>query len=301
MNEGENLTVILNGKPLTMDSTHPAFDEAVKSLKDEDYEKLEGLFDVEKAVEHYFYEDGNIKVAEGSVFYKGEAIHNYTVDKILSFMRGGHPCKSIVKFLEKLMLNPSRRAIEGLYRFLEHQQMPITDEGNFLAYKGVRDDYTDWYSGRFSNNIGEVLEMNRNQVCDDANLGCSSGFHAGTYDYAETYGNGGHLLMVEISPTDVVSVPHDSDCQKLRTCKYKIVDHCKRKIEEHYCNDYDPRDVDDVDEGDDSEWDSGYRAGIEDANKQFSGNSDNPKTAKTMSVASLQAAKQKRGSNGRFS
>jgi len=354
MNEGENLTVIINGKPLTMDSTHPAFREAVKSLKDSDYEKLEELFDVEKAVENYFYEDGNIKVADGSVFYKEEAIHNYTVDKILSFMRGGHRVEGIVKFLEKLMLNPSRRAIEELYRFLEHQQMPINKHGNFMAYKGVREDYTDWHSGHFDNSIGSVLEMTRNQVCDDANLGCSSGFHAGTWDYAQNYGNGGHLLLVEISPTDVVSVPHDSDCQKLRTCKYKVVKHCMGKIKDPYYEDrdededddgdfspsqgngYDHRDVDDCDdeeeltnidlsaksesslksqiykdaynEGvedvceaeDKKTYDSGYKAGIADAKKHFSGNSDNPKTAKTMTVAALQAAKQKRGNNGRF-
>ena len=323
LNEGENLTVIINGKPLTMDSTHPAFREAIKSLKDKDYEKLEELFDVEKAVENYFYEDGNIKVAEGSVFYKGEAIHNYTVDKILSFMRGGHPCQSIVKFLEKLMLNPSRRAIEELYRFLEHQQMPINEHGNFLAYKGVREDYTDWHSGHFDNSIGSVLEMTRNQVCDDANLGCSSGFHAGTWDYAKGYGDGGHLLLVEISPTDVVSVPHDSDCQKLRTCKYKVVEHCMGKIKDPYYEDededddgdfspsqgnYDHRDVDDCDDEEESDedrdlsdaYESGYKRGARDAKKHFSGNSDNPKTAKTMTVAALQAAKQKRDNNGRF-
>ena len=37
-----------------------------------------------------------------------------------------------------------------------------------------------------------------------------------------------------------------------------------------------------------------------DAAKHFSGDSDTPKTAKTMTVAALQAAKQKRGNNGRF-
>jgi hypothetical protein len=170
-----------------------------------------------------------------------------------------------------------------------------------LAYKGVRDDYTDWYSGRFSNNIGEVLEMNRNQVCDDANLGCSSGFHAGTHDYAKGYGDGGHLMMVEISPTDVVSVPHDSDCQKLRVCKYEVHSKCEGKIKAHFVEDED-EDEDDDEDGDilQEEYNSGYKAGIEDAKKQFSGNSDNPKTAKTMTVAALQAAKQKRGNNGRF-
>ena len=32
-------------------------------------------------------------------------------------------------------------------------------------------------------------------------------------------------MIVEIDPSDVVSVPHDCDCQKLRTAQYKVVGH----------------------------------------------------------------------------
>ena len=80
--------------------------------------------------------------------------------------------------------------------------MPLTPDGNFLAYKGVRDDYTDWHSGKFSNQVGDVNEMARNYVCDDANIGCSYGFHAGSLEYARGYGRGGHLMVVEIDPSD---------------------------------------------------------------------------------------------------
>jgi hypothetical protein len=66
--------------------------------------------------------------------------------------------------------------------------------------------------------------MKRNQVCDDADVGCSDGFHAGSYEYAKGYAHGGgHLMRVEIDPSDVVSVPKDCDCQKLRTAKYTVV------------------------------------------------------------------------------
>ena len=136
------------------------------------------------------------------------------------------------------MENPSRRAVNELYAFLEHKAMPLTPDGNFLAYKGVREDYTDWHSGKFSNKVGDVNEMIRNKVCDDANIGCSHGFHAGSLDYARGYGNGGHLMVVEIDPRDVVSVPLDCEQQKLRTAKYKVVAHFEKKLEEPMCDDY---------------------------------------------------------------
>jgi len=159
------------------------------------------------------------------------------------------PYKPLVKFLGKLMDNPSRRSVDELYTFLEHKNMPITAEGNFLAYKGVNNDFTDNYSGKFDNSVGQVLKMRRNGVCDDANLGCSSGFHAGSYDYAKGYASGGgNLMVVEINPADVVSVPHDCECQKLRTSEYKVVGH------------YETIEAPPIDDGDESyvQWDDSY-------------------------------------------
>lgn len=256
-----SLTVVVNGKSLTMESSNPAFGEAKKAIVEERWEDIENLFDTSKAVEDYA--DGNVKVAEGVVYYKDEAVHNHVVNRILNFMREGLPYKPLVRFLDKLMDNPSRRATNELYAFLEHKAMPLTPDGNFLAYKGVKSDYTDWYSGKFSNKVGEVREMQRNNVCDDANIGCSHGFHAGSLDYARGYGNGGHLMVVEIDPSDVVSVPLDCDQQKLRTAKYKVVAHFEKKLEQEVCDDYgdyedwESDDSDDYNEG----YDAGYQAG----------------------------------------
>lgn len=221
-----SLTVVINGQAQTMNNDHPAWEQAKDALKNSEWERLEKMFDVSHAVEDYLDADANIEVKDGQVFYGGESIHNYCVDKILDFMRDGLPYQPLVKFLGKLMANPSRRATEELYRFLEHKSMPLTPEGNFLAYKGVTSDFKDFHTRKFDNTVGQTLSMIRNQVCDDANVGCSDGFHAGSYEYAKGYAsNGGNLMIVEIDPTDVVSVPHDCQCQKLRTASYKVVGH----------------------------------------------------------------------------
>ena len=70
---------------------------------------------------------------------KVKVIHNHVVGRILDFMREGLPYKPLTRFVEKLMENPSRRAVNELYAFLEHKNMPLTPDGNFLAYKGVRE------------------------------------------------------------------------------------------------------------------------------------------------------------------
>ena len=222
----ESLTIVLNGKALSMRNDHANWQATLDALNNEDWDALPNLFDESKAVEDYFDNAAGVAVKDGTVFYtadgQDEALHGVVVDKILHFMR--LPYKPLVRFAGKLANNPSRRAIDELYTFLEHKSMPITPEGNFIAYKGVKHDFTDHYSGKFDNSVGQTLSMRRNQVCDDADIGCSDGFHAGSYEYAKGYTHGGgHLLRVEIDPSDVVSVPKDCDCQKLRTAKYKVV------------------------------------------------------------------------------
>ena len=272
----ESVTVVVDGQAHTMASTNPAFTEVRKELfQDEhDVERITNLFDLSKAVEDYV--QGSMEVKDSEVRYNGEVIHNYVVDRILDFMRRGLPYKPLLRFLEKLMANPSRRATDELYRFLEHKAMPLTPDGCFLAYKGVRHDFTDHYSGNFSNAVGQVLEMRRNGVCDNADLGCSSGFHAGSYEYAKGYCHGGgHLMIVKIDPSDVVSVPHDCDCQKLRTCKYEVVslhEHIDTPLDDGLNDSY--GDYSDYDETD---YDSGYNEGYEQAKRELEGDDNAPK------------------------
>ena len=69
-------------------------------------------------------------------------------------------------------------------------------------------------------------------------------------------------MVVEINPADVVSVPNDCDCQKLRTSKYKVVAHFERKLEE-------PLYGEDESAGDESAEADAYNAGYEAAKRQF--------------------------------
>ena len=262
-----SLTVVIDGKAETMASSHPSWALANEALASENWDELGKLFDVQTAVANYVDEETGIEVRDGAIYYEGEVVHNLVVDKVLDFMSKNLPFKPLLKFLVKLMDNPSRRSVDELYKFLEHKSMPITPEGNFLAYKGVNNEHKDFYSGKFDNSVGQVLEMRRNGVCDDANIGCSYGFHAGTYEYAKGYASGGgYLMVVEIDPSDVVSVPHDCDCQKLRTAKYTVVGEYEHidapPMDDTFTDewyDYDDEDIDDDAPEYGAGWDAGYK------------------------------------------
>lgn len=187
----------------------------------EDVYALSRLFDVTEAIKSWF--GGKITIEHGVVKYNGAAVHNHVTQEILKFMDQGLTPTPIINFLGKLMLNPSWRAREELFTFREHKNMPLTPAGFFQAYKGVRPDYNDKYSNTICNKVGESPRMPREQVCDDSNIGCGPGFHAGSLAYASDWaGPDGHVMIVEIDPADVCSVPHDCGHQKLRCCHYTV-------------------------------------------------------------------------------
>jgi hypothetical protein len=276
----ESITIVVGGKPYTASVSNANFPQIKERIVNEDFDGIEELFDTGAAVGQFT--NGNIVVQNNAVLYKGENVDNHVVDRILDFMRQGLPYKPLCNFLDKLMQNPSRRAVQELYRFLEHKKMPLTPDGNFLAYKSVRSDWTDHHTGKFSNTVGSVLEMTRQAVCDDANIGCSYGFHAGSLDYAKSFGGGdSRLLIVEINPADVVSIPHDCNCQKLRTAKYKVVGTFERPLEEALNTQYSPCEDDGVEYECEDEslsvedsFEEGYSFGWADAEHGFDQDAD---------------------------
>ena len=66
--------------------------------------------------------------------------------------------------------------------------------------------------------------MERCLVSDDFRVHCGAGLHVATLAYAQDYGNSESLIViVKVNPADVVSVPEDYGCQKVRCCKYEVL------------------------------------------------------------------------------
>jgi hypothetical protein len=219
-----NLTLILNNKAHQVLPDHINYRMILEALPTATNDELVELVDLEKAVANF--SDGLVEVKNGKVFYQGEEVHGSISKRILEFMSKGLPFQPLVNFLNNLMENPSMQSQKELYDFLEHELLPITEDGCFLAYKAVRSDFMDKYAGKFDNHVGKVCEMQRAKVDDNRSVGCSQGLHAGALNYVAGYGSvdaGDRIVIVKIHPRDVVSVPSDCNHEKLRTCRYEVV------------------------------------------------------------------------------
>jgi hypothetical protein len=221
----ESITVVVRGKPYTIASSNAAFNEVKTRLQNEDFDGIEKLFDTGAAITSFT--KGSIVIKDNTVYYKGQVVHNYLVDRILAFMREGLPHNPLVAFLENLLQNPSFRAVQELYAFLEAANLPITEDGCFLAYRKVTADYKDFYTGKNDNSIGAVVKMARNMVDEDKNRTCSYGLHFCSHSYLPHYHGGqGRVVIVKINPANVIAIPADYNNAKGRCCEYEVVADC---------------------------------------------------------------------------
>lgn len=234
----DSLTIVFPsvGRTYSIDTSHPNWDAVLSKLTNEDFEGLEDLLSVRKKLETYATGVGEVEIDDGGVKYNGQYVSNYLTEKMLNFAKRDLPIKPLVNFFNKLMKNPSSRSVDYLYKFLEHQKMPILANGNFLAYKAVDENYRDYHTRKVDNSIGQQVQpMTRNMVDDDPNNGCSKGYHAGSVEYAKGFRQaGGHLIIVEVDPENCVMVPHDCGFQKLRCTTYLVVGEYEGDLDDDY-------------------------------------------------------------------
>ena len=266
-----NLTVVLNNKSFQVLPDHLNYKMILEALPSATSDELLEMIDIEKAVATF--SDGLVEIKNGQVTYEGEVVHGSISKRILEFMSKGLPFQPLIIFLKNLMENPSMQSQKELYDFLEHEHLPITEDGHFLAYKAVRSDYKDKYRGVFDNSVGQICEMTRSKVDDDRGRGCSNGLHAGALNYVAGYGSveaNDKIVIVKINPADVVSVPSDCNFEKLRTCRYEVVGEYQGELlKPLYSSVFSEDDYEDEDEDGDDDYEWGWNGDSEDDEEEY--------------------------------
>lgn len=229
MKNGKTITAVVDGRVLTVDDGHVNYIKLHDAYKAGDADEFVKLYDTISSISNTLSSKsgGKAELRGETIYYAGSPLHNEMSRRMIQIVKEGENIEYLLLFIENLMSNPSKRAIDELYNFLSHKNLPITEDGCFLAYKCVRENYLDKHSGKFNNSPGAILEMPRNSVDDNCNNTCSYGFHAGSLEYSGPNGSFWHatdkVIIVKINPADVVSIPADYNAQKLRTCKYEVV------------------------------------------------------------------------------
>lgn len=221
--QGKNIILVVDNQSHTISrDTHIAYGKIVDALKAQDWDALRDLVEPKKAIVNFA--GGHVAITDNQITWKGAPFHNSLSTRMIEMYQEGFPIDPMVRFMENLMDNPSKRSVDQLYGFLEKNKLPITEDGHFLAFKRVRNDFKDIHSGTFDNSVGQVVEMERNAVNDDPNQTCSSGLHFCSESYLQHFGSRDNPVMIlKINPADVVSIPTDYDGAKGRCYRYEVV------------------------------------------------------------------------------
>lgn len=240
------IVLFMNNKPQKFASSDPKYAAVIAALRlpsDQQEAAIEKALQ-EGCPNRDIAKNGfQVNVATQEVAYHGELLPAPLARKVFSLIEQNLPVTLLEKFWENLKKNPSYNSVRELYDFLSYKELPITEDGCFLAYRGLGNDF---YSikgnsstrviqgnvnsqGQIYNGVGEHIEVQRNCVDDNRDNHCSFGVHAGSWDYARDWSQG-KMVVVKINPKDVVSVPSDYDCQKLRCCAYTVVSEVEVEI-----------------------------------------------------------------------
>lgn len=167
----------------------------------------------------------DLKLLDGVLYWHGQKQETTLAKRILNDIENDTFDDRYVKFMQKLMHNPSYASVKMLYDFIQHNDLEILENGDVKAYKKIKngdDGPRDTWTGKVPNYKGQIISMPRNMVEDNPSRTCSQGLHIAAFNYAGGFA-GNNLIEVAVNPADVVSVPYDYNQQKCRCCRYEVL------------------------------------------------------------------------------
>lgn len=226
---------------ITFPFGHPSFDQAKKialsKLEEEEayfdeseLKTIEDLHSVKKALQSW--SKGDFKIEADAVYFKGKSVpqslEHFLLTSFTTVKNFDSFAQPWVKFLEKLEETSSMEVYNNIHNFLAHNDLQIDEDGDILAYKAVRADFKDIYTGKIDNSVGQVVTEERRKISTNANSTCSFGLHACSMDYLRNSGyasKGSNMITVKLDVRDIVCVPNDYHGTKIRVCRYKVIKH----------------------------------------------------------------------------
>lgn len=173
--------------------------------------------------------EGNFTATDGTVRVKDiEISDELPIVKLINTIKSkgitDEEIESIKPFLKNTLENPYINAAEELYDYCKALDFEITDDGCFLAYKKVNNDFTSVHRNIKNESILHTIGTYVEETDIDTNRHnvCSKGLHFCSKEYLKSFA-GSRTIVVKVNPKDVVAIPTDYNFSKGRCTKYYVV------------------------------------------------------------------------------
>ena len=224
-----------DGRYLKLTVNDKEFGEVRQLIKEGRQDEIPALLGRSAVPLDEYIEGSGLALVDGVITdMQGNPLPKVLGERLKEFRDEGFPVEPLIAFWNNLKENPSEASKQQLYGFLENNGHPITEDGHFVAYRTVRSDWKDKHSGTFDNSPGSVCEMERSLVDPDPYSHCSVGLHVASHNYAtksfKNEYNGDITVEVKVNPRDVVAVPNDYNGQKMRVCRFEVIQVCEKEL-----------------------------------------------------------------------
>lgn len=213
------------------------------------FETTTPLIRYERSIEGAGVYAKSFKVRENGVYFEDHKLDRVLEQYVLSLIdedmevTDKRMWSALSRFIDNLYQNVNSDVRSQLTRWFNFELnnpdgMPfaITEDGCLIGYRGNNGTVLEPVSvhkgyaivdgvemnDHIPNRLGSVIEMPRSAVEYDPDTSCAPGLHIGSFAYASTWAP--ILTKVKFNPRDVVSVPYESDSQKIRVCRFEVLE-----------------------------------------------------------------------------
>lgn len=219
----DSLTAFVQGKPYTVNRSAEIFKAAMDAVRNDSEDDFLRVVTVKATIAKALSASKDVVIQGNQVLCNGREITGILGKRVFDMLDNKLDVTPLLNFISNLMKNPSKRAVDETFGFVDACSLPITEDGCILAYKRIKADYKDCHSGTMDNSVGKIVSMERNLVDEDKSRTCSQGLHFCSYDYLKHF-HGERIVVLKINPADVVAIPEDYQNSKGRCCSYEVID-----------------------------------------------------------------------------
>jgi len=221
---GNRITCVIDGRFRSFSMASDQGQKLAEALKrvPQDIDEIRKLGDVASYISAMSF--GRVEVDDRDrLRLDGEIVDFGMTSHFLRVLREGFDIDPLVKFIENLAENPEPDLKEDMFAFLQQGNLPFTEDGCFLAFKRVNDDYLDFHSRTVHYPIGGLVEMPR-ENCAKHRSACGTGLHVCYFDYLPCFhGGAGRILICKVNPRNVTDIPAGGTHHKLKCCSLEVV------------------------------------------------------------------------------
>lgn len=213
-----SVTLFVDNKPYIAKNDHPNFKKIVSYILSNQESLAVPLFNIAEAITQKT--NSKLTVKNGEVYFGTTKIHNSVCARIREFLSQGKDINHLVKFLEKLLNNPSKYVFNNLYEYLTKYNLSIDKDGDIYGLKAVKFNLKSKWTDSVQYAVDETYSEPRALLRDDQNDGyCGPGLWFGHEQFVFSYGSGNdHVLVVKVNPEHVLAIPTCSGYQKMAAC-----------------------------------------------------------------------------------